>query len=179
MGGRGASYAKASGGGGGGVKIIPNSEFKMNGSEKQVKWAKDIRQQYIEEVREYEKSKELGKRSITGYPEHINNLINEASSNQVLLMQKKDFGERISNIRAKVHDKYTQRYEKISKMKQGPEKKQARKKFNDDLYRDLKKNTTPVLHDIMNLNDASFWIRVKKSERQDHHAGTYYVGGIR
>ena len=174
MGGRGASYAKASGGGGG-EKIIPNSEFKMNGSEKQVKWAKDIRQQYIEHVREYEKSKELGdKRSITGYPEHINNLINRATSNQALLMQKKYFGERISNIRAKVHDKYQQRNEKILKMERGPEKKQARKKFNDDMYRDLKKNTTPVLHEIMNINDASFWIKVKKGERYDNHAGSLF-----
>ena len=144
MGGRGASYAKASGGGGGGVKIISNDEIDMKGSEKQVKWAKDIRKEYIYTFYNYEYYK-------TSIPNNIVKMLNKAGREDASLAKQVRSDKKLIKVANDIKNNV-------------PKEKYQRERFEA---------LSPYIKKAMNNNDSRFWIDLWKDEPRGYRVGGY------
>lgn len=155
--------------------IISTEDFELKGSPKQIAWANDVRAKYIEILKEYEESKALKDKSLTYYPEEINNLINRATSQ----LPFNDFGEKITSARKEAIKEFYQREDEIETIKEKSEKKAARRALNNDKYLAVKNETLPILVEILNhFHESSFWIEVALFERYDNRLPNIVWGGI-
>ena len=143
MGGRGASSGIA-----GGLRSLP----KLEGTEKQVKWANDIRKNYIDDMNKakeyFQQAHKKGSFKDIDEPQQVSGIINTLKTTSRRDFMKSESGNKL--------------YEKHSKSKS----KEERKKYGTQITREESKYSINTLtkneNKILEKKDASYFIKNRR-----------------